>query len=283
MGQLYWYAFLINGTDDSAKGDARLTADIVVNSGKMYADSANVYQWIPIGNATGHSEGQFFTYNFDGQGHSISGLYCAANPTYFFGGLFGCIANGGTVKNVSVRNSYFYASKGAGAISGGNSDLTKGGLVENCSSINNIIYGENNAGGIVGGSWYDSSIKNCFTVGCEITSGTDKNDSNAHEISGYIAFGGNITEDMAMSGCNHAGNTVTSAAGNYLPKYSGLNPAMNMGDADKNGTVDILDAIFTQKKAYVSNDLGSALADLDGNGILDDKDTALLLKMLCAA
>ena len=77
-GQLYWFAGLVNGTlsgvEQNTSANAVLTADIVVNKNVLKPDGTvnegTFKEWTPI--ATSASP---YTGIFDGQNHTISGLY----------------------------------------------------------------------------------------------------------------------------------------------------------------------------------------------------------------
>ena len=60
----------------------------------LTADITLTGEWTPIGTAWNNS----YTGTFDGGGHTISGLTVKGSDEY--AGLFGCIGDGGTVKNV---------------------------------------------------------------------------------------------------------------------------------------------------------------------------------------
>lgn len=78
----------------------------------------------------------FYTGTFDGQGHTISGLYLTdgqwsdGGRDIACGGLFGYV-RGGTVKNVRVTDSYL--SLTSGNIGGIASTVTNNGVIENVS------------------------------------------------------------------------------------------------------------------------------------------------------
>ena len=115
--ELYWFADKVNNDNTNfKKANAVLTADITVNSGLegknglldslIYAEttgevtnSENFTSWTPIGNVS-----NWYIGTFDGQNHTVSGLYLNENNTTNVG-LFGY--NRGTVKNVGVKDSYF--------------------------------------------------------------------------------------------------------------------------------------------------------------------------------
>ena len=128
--QLYWFAGLLNGTrtkinesgyevtveSDSKAYSAKavLMTDIVVNEevlnvdGSLAKEASELLSWIPIRNVLESETG--YSGTFDGQGYTISGLYCVteSNPT----GLFGYIESSGSVKNVAIKDSYFNSSGG---------------------------------------------------------------------------------------------------------------------------------------------------------------------------
>lgn len=143
-----------------------LTADISLNDTTdfdAWADSAPEYGWEPIGLdvTSTHSFGGVF----DGNGHTISGMYINAdagtNDIYHRNyGLFAEVK--GTIKNLTIDQSYICVSggaKNAGAVAGSLA-LDEAGI-ENCVS-NAVIetYDDGNAGGVVGnGNGY--TITNC--------------------------------------------------------------------------------------------------------------------------
>ena len=103
--ELYGFAQLVNNGNTSAS--AVLTADIIVNKGVLKADgtladdTSGFTSWTPIGNNSNR-----YTGKFDGQGHTISGLYFNDASTNYVG-LFGYLHSGGEIKNVGVIDSYF--------------------------------------------------------------------------------------------------------------------------------------------------------------------------------
>lgn len=112
--------------------------------------------WTPIG--TDLTNSYSYKGTFDGGGHTISGLTVTGSNQY--AGLFGCIGDGGTVKNVKLENvqitsDYQYAYVGGVA---GNND----GAIENCS-VSGSVSGNstyNSVGGVVG-QQFGGSITGC--------------------------------------------------------------------------------------------------------------------------
>ncbi|MGN0622130.1 MAG: hypothetical protein ACI4I9_09705 [Porcipelethomonas sp.] len=79
--------------------------------------------WTPIGNINSNA----YTGTFDGQNHTISGLYFNDANTDCVG-LFGYVKSGGQISNVGVVDSYFNGNNRVGGVCGCN-DL---GEITNC-------------------------------------------------------------------------------------------------------------------------------------------------------
>ena len=135
-----------------------LTADITLNAGVVdwqgKLQEGEFAQWTPIG-----TENAPFKGSFNGGGHTITGLYIDTEQGTMQG-LFGAVV-GGTVYNVTVKDSYISARAHAGAVVG---YLTGKGIVSSCHGDNNSVYTVDRSGGIVG--WMnDSDICNCSADG----------------------------------------------------------------------------------------------------------------------
>ena len=172
-GQLYWFAEQVNSGNTSV--NAVLTADIVVNEnvlaadGSLGADPDHLRMWRPIGDTIENA----FKGTFDGQGHSVSGLYFYDNSdeSGVYGvGLFG--VSDGIIQNVGLEDSYFnyyYAKIDGHLIVSG---MAAGICAENEGQIINCY----NAGTIVGYATSgictinsnNGSIQNCYNAGLMI-------------------------------------------------------------------------------------------------------------------
>ena len=118
-----------------------------------YDGSENNYT--PVGNAT-----KSFCGNFDGQGHSISGINISGSNTYQ--ALFGMVGTTGTVKNLTLRSSTFKANSTVGGIVGENN-----GTIENCHVADDVTieYKSGNSGdfgGIVGNNY--GTVEGCTSA-----------------------------------------------------------------------------------------------------------------------
>ena len=150
--ELYWFAGLVNGTLPGVKKDlsanAILTDDIIVNTGvldpnKDLVSGNDFIEWIPIGKSS--SDDDAYTGTFDGNGHTISGLYFNKSNSWYVG-LFGCIGAEGKISNVGVSDSYFQSSNCPyiGGVCGYNS-----GTVKDCKNTGSVR-GKETIGGVCG-------------------------------------------------------------------------------------------------------------------------------------
>ena len=205
-GQLYWFAGLVNGTlsgvAQNKSANAVLTADIVVNANVLKSDGTlnegTFKEWTPI--ATSASP---YTGIFDGQNHTISGLYFNQEDSYNVG-LFS--RNNGKIANAGILDSYFYGTSKVGGMCGNNYT----GTISNCYNTGSVS-GIGTAGGVSGYN-YTGSITNCYNTGNVSGSsgfvggvsgynskGTIINSYNAGSVSGLEYVGG-------VSGINYTGS-----------------------------------------------------------------------------
>ena len=164
-GNLYWFAGLVNGDSTICTGNvidggvvqnksacAILVNDIVVNEGtnsegKSVKDCAGVkaddwMEWTPAGDG--------YSGTFDGNGHTISGLYVNKADEVSVG-MFRALMRG-KVKSLGLINSY--------------------------------IEGKDEVGAIAGKVYADSSISNCYNMGT--IKATSVDGSYIGGICGYI-------------------------------------------------------------------------------------------------
>ena len=182
-GQLYWFAGLVNGTlsgvTQNTSANAVLTADIVVNKNVLKPDGTlnegTFKEWTPI--ATSASP---YTGIFDGQNHTISGLYFNQEDSYNVG-LFS--RNNGKIANAGILDSYFYGTSKVGGVCGNNYT----GTITNCYNTGSVS-GIGTAGGVSGYN-DNGSITNCYNTG---------------NVSGSSGFVGGV------SGCNSKGTIINS-------------------------------------------------------------------------
>ena len=240
-------------------GTYKLTEDIVLNTGdaSKWSDSANRVanqngfrkSWnTPIG-GVGSFKG-----TFDGQGHSISGICLVAADQGHYAGLFGKV-DGGTVKNVSLINSYIEAvtASNGSLPSGSIVALLNNGTVENCYSeaiMNNLgtAVGDPNSatvGGIVGRAIGTSNIKNCVFAGKII--------ATVGPTGGIL--GSNNAGYSSTLGANDGGKVTVSDCLNLGAIYSNSYNAPIVGRAYKYQNREI--GVTIKDCMNLSKDMGS--------------------------
>ena len=208
--ELYWFAGLVNGTltDGTAQNtsaNAVLTNDITVNTGVLNAngtlvsDVSGFREWTPIGRAD-------FSYNgiFNGQGHTISGLYFN-NSRRNYVGFFGSTGRYSKISNVGIVDSYFCGFNYVGGVCG-RSDY---GNISNCYHTG-AVSGSLSVGGVCGHHSY-GEISNCYSAGA---------------VSATSNFVGGVC------GTNSSGSTISNC---YFDseKYTGKAIGLNYGTATK--------------------------------------------------
>ena len=227
-GQLYWFAGLVNGTlidgtVQNLKANAVLTADITVNEDLLASintdDDGNVtngtsfHAWSPMGMAdekgkiTGYYKGIF-----DGNGHSISGVYvnrdeAADDVDMRFKGSIGLFGyHDGVIRNLGILDSYMRGNYYIGSICGYNncgtiqncystarvggvlyiggiSGRIHHGIVENCYNAGNVC-GNREIGGICGDNY--SIIESCYNIGSV---------SGNEDVGGIAGWGYDVEDD----------------------------------------------------------------------------------------
>ena len=147
--QLAGLAKLVNEGNNFSKKTIQLTKDIRLNEQDVPTGG---HEWTPIGNNKKKFQG-----TFDGDGHTISGLYINADKVNFQG-LFGFST--GTVKNLIVTGNI--TATNANNI-GGVVGINNNGNVINCGFYGGInkTPKKGNCGGVVGGGKV-ANVKNCW-------------------------------------------------------------------------------------------------------------------------
>ena len=131
------------------------TADIDASSTSTWNGGTG---WTPIGNIS-----PYFTGTYNGDGHTINGLYI--NRVVIYGGLFG-VALGGTITNLGITNSNITGGHKTGALVG-----ESGATITNCYSTGTIT-GAQYTGGLIGsGSNVSRSYSSCNVTGMSSTGG----------------------------------------------------------------------------------------------------------------
>ena len=255
-GQLYWFAGLVNGTlsgvEQNTSANAVLTADIVVNKNVLKSDGTvnegTFKEWTPIGNSYNGS----YTGIFEGQNHTISGLYFKQENTEEVG-FFGY--NRGKISNVGILDSYFCGFSQVGGVCGYNSSTitncyNKGvvdgtadrassfggvcgcnlGILTNCYNTG-IVKGQLFVGGVSGNN--GKMITNCYNTGIVKghewvggvsgeNSGTIINCNNEGKVSGTEYYVGGVSGENKKTITN-CYNTGIVSGQSYVGGVNGYN------------------------------------------------------------
>ena len=208
--ELYWFARLVNGKLENVKQDAsanaKLMNDIIVNTGVLDAVKnhleSDFIEWEPIGTAYWNA----YTGTFNGQGHTICGLYFNDSSAEDVG-LFGYIGANGKISNVGVLDSYFKFNAKGGGVCGENDR----GVLQNCSNSSTVIGKED----------YDY-VSNIGGV-CGDNSGTVRDCKNTGSVSGYATIGG-------VCGYNEKGGIIVNCFNEGTVSGTGHNVGGVCGD-----------------------------------------------------
>lgn len=225
--ELYWFAGIVNGTltDGTPQNEAAcamLTADIVVNTGDVTncggSKQDGWIDWTPIAyGAAGDYSG-----TFDGQGYTVSGLYCKLKYNYV--GLFGDVS-GGSVCNVGVVNSYIEGGNYVGGVCGriynNGSDTVL--TISNCYNTGTVKGTTSCVGGVFGyvqnaGSDATITVTNCYNSGNVYLTGTSTS-SKAGGVCGHLNNNG-ANAIVTLTKCYNTGNV--NAAGSSSKEIGGV-------------------------------------------------------------
>ena len=137
-------------SEDVLNADCALAADITFTSGT---------NWTPIGN----DKETPYNGEFDGQGHTISGLNVTTGNQDT--GMFGVLSSDAEVKNLHLENLIGNGSFRVGGIAGANN-----GTITGCM-VTGTVSGANYVGGVVG-YFASGTVENCYWMAG--TGGPDK-------------------------------------------------------------------------------------------------------------
>ena len=152
-------------------------------------DKNTVNNFTPIGIA----ESRSFGGNFDGNGHTISGLNISLGNSDNVG-LFGYNTTGVTIKNLTLTNSTISGNKYVGGIVGWGSQTT----IENCLVTNSVTVSgtESHVGGIAG---IYATIRGCVSAA---------NVSGTQYVGGIVGMSNYNT----IENCLYTGSSVTGSS-----------------------------------------------------------------------
>ncbi|MCM1158721.1 MAG: fibronectin type III domain-containing protein [Bacteroidales bacterium] len=232
---------------------AELTADIRINE-EVSENAAAPFVWSPIG----ASSSKAYTGEFNGNGHSISGIY-VDGKTSSNGGLFGYVGTGGLVHHLTLFDSVI---TGNGNYYGGIVGDLKG-TVSNCHVEDTVsVTGKAYVGGIVG------ELDTGGTVSASSNAGKIKDTGTSGYVGGiagrvYSAASNALTDCVNtgnVSGYNYAGGITGSIymGGTLSNVYSvGNVTATNSASGAAGGLVGGL-RFGTIQNAYAAGSVSAA-------------------------
>ena len=197
--QLETFRYLVNnGIEKSAH--AKLMNDIDLNGNELD-------QWTPIGNSIRNS----YEGTFNGDGHTISGLYIDSSDNDYKG-LFGRV-NGGTVQDLTVSGSvsgHWYV----GGVVGYNDGGTVTGCIFSGSGSGTGVTGSYYVGGVVGSN-NNGSVKNCYNTGKV---------SGSNTVGGVVGYSsGGSSASASVTNCYNTGSVNGSADSSNVGGVVGRN------------------------------------------------------------
>ena len=202
----------------------KLGADIAINEGTLdEIKEASPKNWRPIGVSNKPFEG-----NFDGDGHTISGLYYKGNSNHI--GLFAVTGNTSVIHNLKVKNSYFESTLDADATTVEETENVRIGSVagvaygtyENIKSDAEVVCYGMAGGGLVGmvHHYGTATFDDCWFAGTLYVQGAA---SHCGGLIGKINARNN-TEDtpVKITNCLNSGTIVIDARNTNVARVGGI-------------------------------------------------------------
>ena len=201
-----------NGIEKSAH--AKLMNDIDLNG-------SATNQWTPIGTSNNPYSG-----TFDGNGHTIRGLYIKNTSSDEDQGLFGNVSSGGKIEKLVVSGSVTDISGNSNDV-GGIAGQNFGGSVTGCAFSGSVTSSSVSVGGISGGvvGQNHGSVTNCYNTGSVNVTGNDGR--------GGGVVGSN--NNGSVENCYNTGSVTSS--GSPVGGVVGYNDGASVTNCYNTGTV----------------------------------------------
>lgn len=259
---LFEFAKSVNEEGETYSGTTvKLTADIALAKAP----------WTPIGlNA---DEANKFKGTFDGEGHTITGLYVNTEAGYtaagFFGALNGTAKNftidGATIKHISTG---VQTDNGIAVVAG---SIYKGGIIEGVTVKNAVVEGNRYVGGISGYAYGD--VKNCVVENITLTATPDDKSGsydNGDKVGGIVGY---FSDEANYK---ISGNRVLNATIKAYRDMGGMVGCANGANSVINNSINVATIIVDQE----TNSYGAKVANANAivgritKGSLDDTNTS---------
>ena len=257
---LFWFVIEVNNGNTGL--NAALTNDIVINQdlwkqiNKTTKAEPQLTVWKPIG-----TEYSAFSGTFDGQGHTISGIYIN-DETQSNVGLFGVTTETAVIKNLGVTDSYIAGNENVGAICGNNE-----GTIVNCYSVSEV-QGSKNANPLVGAKAESSVVENCYYY-AETAVANDPSAKTAEEFkSGKVAE--LLAKGFTINGVTYSGESfegLTELPGTEIIEQpeNPENPPTPVSEISQNSNINVWSYNHT---IFISNAPDAEYRIIDLNGRL---------------
>ena len=232
--QLAYLSYAVrNGTSYKDK-HFKLTNDIWLNNTDNWTEwdyfNPPANEWTPIGKFYSNSGYAMFKGSFDGQGHTVYGMFYSQTDISFCG-LFGMVGQNpeGYIKNVTVARSFMEACDNVGAIAG---YLTNYGGIENCHNLGKVR-GSGWVGGIVGyvtNTSGTTAIRYCSNYTSVKSSGAD--------VGGIVGY---ARENCSIISCTNDASFVKGyrCVGGIIGNANGTTVKKCRNNGELRGTEDI--------------------------------------------
>lgn len=250
--ELAWLAEQSNSTNRQEFADYTFTMTTDIN--------LLGFAWPQIGVG-----GQGFKGVFDGKGHAIHGLNLQTTGTQSCAGLFYCVDEGGTVKNLTVRGTVNVEYNGSsGCSAGGVAGKTKKAIIENCHNACDI-FGSGTSfwlGGIVGHAT-NTTFENCSN------SGNIQVDGTASVCLGGITGTANNSSGQVIADNVNEGNIIARSSFHWV-KAGGI-----IGDITTTGADVTLSGNENRGDIKSESSTSQDVGVVDAGGIIGYITTAM--------
>ena len=217
-----------------------LRTALSANQNVMLMNDIDIGSWQPISNYRG---------TFDGNGYTLSNLSITSNDNQV--GLIGNLTNGGTIKNLQLKNCTVSAtsttsnSENAGLAAGILVGNLSNGTIDNVSIVNSSVNGQ--VAGLIVGKLESGAIRNSFASGSATSSVSRVATATAGGIAGIMQTG-------SIENC---GSVVTVSAGLSLGHYSTLGAGGTVGTMRGNNYSATIINSYTSANVGISGSCSS--------------------------
>ena len=230
-------------------GDIVLNEKVLDEDGNLNESAADTFtQWTPIGDGSKPYVG-----TFDGQGHTIKGLFIDSNAGYV--GLFGRIGNGGTVQNLTLADSTIRISRSdSTAYVGGICGYNDGTIQNCCNSVKATatVTGSSICVGGICGYNNNGSITSCSNSGNVTGSGSSVTGSGSTaNVGGICGENWGSIENCSNSG-SVEGSSMAAVGGICGRNRDSITNCSNSGDVS-GGSVGGICGICAYNDGSITN------------------------------